>query len=402
MATQDIPSSLPVPAVVRLDKKKRKKSDKDEMEFEDETLQLLYDIQLKLVNLQTQVNNVEEKVDHHIKICKDDVVKGLVEAKEDLQNIKNNISPSNLSTQQAIEAMSDTTNSETFESDKALKFEYIGDWGKLHRERRDRFYKSMCQVKQADIIESWIHSDNVYISRKHRPKEIKGESNERYKLRENYAISGMILEIEEKRINASEHKKKYEEIDSKIASQCDEISDIAIQSKLKELWITEVTKAEKTSIEYWNTKKRPWWMSRVRKDPYSGNPNKTTHENTDNPDTRPRPRVTSESNVPTNEDNTMDYDQGFVETYQGKHRGAPANHSHTRGFRSKSRGQRGGYNRGRSYSRGRGNQRGRSNSRARGGGVFRGNNFRGSNNNNNNNNNSVNFLGQRPNQHPRR
>ena len=76
--------------------------------------------------------------------------------------------------------------------------------------------------------------------------------------------------------------------------------------------------------------------------------------------------------------------------------------SHTRGFRSRSRGQRGGYNQGRSHSRGRGNQRGRSTSRARGGGVFRGNNFKGNNNNNINNNNSVNFLGQRPNQHPRR
>ena len=233
----------------------------------------------------------------------------------------------------------------------------------------------------------------------------------------------MICEIEEKKINSHEHRKKYEEIDHKIMSLCEEISDTNIQNKLKNLWQKEVKRAENNSKEYWVKRKKPWWLNRPKMDPYLGKPTSSTASTTGvaNHTTNPASNTTNAAsntiNAPSNEmeqpntrDEDMDTDQNFTTTYRGRHRGAPTNSTNTRGQRgnfrgrSQSRGRTksfgGNSRRGRSSSRGRGTFRGRSASRSRGNFRGRGNNRGTHNYNNNNNSSSVHFFQGRSNHIP--
>ena len=391
------------PAIMVLGTPRRKRKTDDGAEDEVEAIDLLRDIQIKLIEVGERMSKIEQKFETHISTCSGND-SNFSDIKNQLEEIKEVVrqNPTGPSTQQALENIVSETEAEDFEADKLLKFENVPEWGKLHKERRELYYKSMVQQEQAKIMEGWLEIENGhprYLMRKHRPTPIKGQSDAIYKCREDHAVASMICEIEEKKIYSHEHKKKYEEIDNKIISLCDEITDPNIQNKLKTMWQREVKNAENKGKEYWVKKKKPWWINRPRIDPYLGKPT-----NANPPTTNVSENISNDTpnEEPLNSNEDMETDQNFTTTYRGRHRGAPVNNNTRRGQRGNFRGRslsrgRNSYNggnntRGRSNSRGRGHFRGRSASRSRGRNNRGRGGYRGSHNNNSNNSNNVHFF----------
>ena len=255
--------SDPFPATfpLNLDPKKGRKrskttnsrSDGEEDAEESTEMSILRDIQRKLVNLTTVVNELTTKVDTHISNCPSD---------NSVKTLKDQI-------QSTQEALLNIDNSQ-YEEDKKRKFRCIPKWGELHRKRRDSYFKYFSFTQVADIMENYINAENPYIMRAYRPKYSPGEKAERYKLRENHAISSMMVDVNQKRITAREQYDIYSEVDQEITNLLDRVDDDDDKQFLKDLWAKEIDAAEEKSRSFFNQKKKPWWDSLPTKYPYNG------------------------------------------------------------------------------------------------------------------------------------
>lgn len=261
-ASQPTPSTFPLNLLNGRRKRARTiggedAGDNDEYDESVEEFQtrLLQDIQLKLINLSTTVNEVSNKLDQHISSCEGDT---------SVKQLQADV----LSTQQAILKIGDNT----FEEDNKLKFNSIPQWGTLHRERRDAYYKYYAVTTEADIIQGFITSEPAYIMKEYRPKCSPGEKAARYKLREDHAKSAMMVEVYQKRITAKEKQEIYESVDSEVNDLCNALSSESDRDYLKTLWTKEVTGAEERSRGFFNHKKKKWLLSLPTKFPYEGQP----------------------------------------------------------------------------------------------------------------------------------
>lgn len=379
--SQSFPATFPLNVEKRRKRKDRdgNSSEEDNETPEDLMFSILQDIQTKIVNLTTTVNEVSAKLDNHIDNCggSDPNVKAL----------KDQI----LSTQEALMSIDTKQPDKQYEEDKRRKFQCIPKWGELHKKRRDAYYKHFTVSSIADIMENYLSSDEPYIMRNFRPKHSPGEKPERFKLREKHAISTMHMEISQKRITAREQFEIYTEVDSDISKLCDELENPEDGLYLKELWAKEVSTAEGKSQNYFNYKKKPWWLNLPEKYPYTGQqtgdvepePNGTIVEVTTN--TLPTTNSRNE-NIDTSHEEDFQMDVGEEDdstaetapwvnvTYQKKGR----NSNLTRTVRNHDRDQTAdkitSQNPPRSHkntesipSRGRGGQRGQSTNRSRGG-----------------------------------
>ena len=184
------------PAIMVLGTPRRKRKTDDGAEDEVEAIDLLRDIQIKLIEVGERMSKIEQKLETHISTCSGDD-SNFNDIKNQLEEIKEVVrqNPTGPSTQQALENIVSETEAEDFEADKLLKFENVPEWGKLHKERRELYYKSMVQQEQAKIMEGWLEIENGhprYLMRKHRPTPIKGQSDAIYKCREDHAVASMM------------------------------------------------------------------------------------------------------------------------------------------------------------------------------------------------------------------
>lgn len=382
--------SLPFPATFPLNlEKRRKRSHRDDSDNEDDTetpsellFNILQDIQTKVVNLTTIVNEVSAKLDSHIESCGGD---------SNVKALKDQI----LSTQQALMSIDNSQ----YEEDKRRKFRCIPKWGELHKKRRDAYYKHFTVSSIADIMENFLSNEEPYIMRAYRPKYSPGEKSERYKLREKHAISTMQMDIDQKRITAREQFEIYTDVDTEVSRLCDELENQEDRQHLKELWLKEISAAEEKSQVYFNQKKRPWWINLPEKYPYNGQISNNTDQVQDGTSETSNPPTTTNNQIennapPDEEDLQMDVGENESSTTEGpwinvsyRRRGqnseltrtvqnpnqTPPQNKETTSqnrpnqttHRSSSK-NRGGY-RGRSSSRNRGGYRGQNSNRSRGG-----------------------------------
>ena len=396
---QAFPATFPL----NLDRRKKKKradgsddDDDDEIETPAEQMfNILQDIQMKLVNLTTTVNEVSTKLDNHVANC---------DNSEHVKELKDQI----LSTQQALLNIDSDKNQ--YEEDKRRKFQCIPKWGELHKKRRDAYYKYFSVNSIANIMEQYASSDTPYIMRAYRPKYSPGEKEERYKLREKHAISTMMMDVSQKHITASEQLDIFTKVDEEISTLCDNLGNAEDTAYLKELWAKEVSAAEEKSQTFFNQKKKPWWLNLPTNYPYNGQqtaeqdpePNDARVERANTTSPNSNRETTANSDIPE-EDVSMDISEPennpntnpWVEvTYNNRGRNPtrkvhPNNHaqntttsqnqanrkhnernlSRNQGGHSGQRGNRGGYrgtSRGRNHSYTRGTSRGRNRSYTRG------------------------------------
>ena len=130
--SQPFPATFPLNLLESKKKQKRRRNtsgesnDQDEEDFEETPAELMFtmlrDIQTKLVNLTTTVNEVSNKLDNHIADCKSDV---------NVKKLKDQI----LSTQEALLSIDKSQ----YEEDKKRKFKCIPKWGEKHKARRDAY-----------------------------------------------------------------------------------------------------------------------------------------------------------------------------------------------------------------------------------------------------------------------
>ena len=391
MSTERIPSTFPVGIVEARRQSKRSRTTHDDSdedsEYEEETAQeynshLLQDIVTKLVNLTTIVNELNTKIDTHITSCQGD---------QSARDLHSQV----LSTQQALLKI----NENQYEEDKRKKFRCIPRWGELHRTRRDAYYKHYAVTTEADIMEGYLAAEPPYILKEYRPRYSPGEKPDRYKLRESLAKSAMMVEINQKKITATEQLDKYTEVDKEISDLCDKLENEEDKDYLKQLWSKEVTAAEEKSQTFYNQKKKPWWLNLSTKFPYTGQPKEPNQNGASTEPSNPpnaAPVHDTDQHNEELEDNDLAGEAPFQEVIRNRRRRSPdtditPQHYHnqrgqprgrsnrgngtrrgsgpTRGYgTSRGRGQ--SYNRGtfrgRSQSRGRGTTRGRDTSRGRG------------------------------------
>ena len=424
------PASLPTA------KPRSKKRDRNTVEEEDDSegIKLLRDIQLKLKLFNDKFSTIEKKIDSidgklsdHIIKCGESsnqsdqqhlqTAECLINIKNDVKNMLEKVNtqsgPSNVAeptTQEALEMLVDEQQQDTM----LLKYNYIPQWGSKHRDRRNAYYKYLLNKEEANIMEGWLR--NNYIMKKFRPKFIQGETQECYNLREQYAYSGMRLEIEQKRLFCRNFEEKYKNIDEEISILCEEISDENEKDILKRLWREEVTNAEKNSKELWTKKKRHWWLNRPHADPYE-KPRDPVNINDQNRDQEQAPpyNVVARRNTEENSENN-----GWTEVRNRRNhhfRDHSVNNNMNRGDQNRrgSTHQRRGTSRGRSRTRthqhvpmgndNTNNVENRSSSNHRGRGISRGRFNRGNNYNRgffrgNSRNNFQNFQSTRNAQHP--
>lgn len=407
--------SQPFPASFPLNLENRNKRARDGEDDEVETpaeqmFNILADIQVKLVNLTTTVNEVSLKLDNHIANCGNS---------DHVKELKDQI----LSTQEALLGMG--SDKSQYEENKRRKFRCIPKWGELHKKRRDAYYKFFSVNSIANIMEHYISMDTPYIMRAYRPKHSPGEKEERFKLREKHAISAMMMDVNQKRITAREQYDIYTEIDSDISKLCDELENAEDSQYLKELWTKEVSTAEENSQNFFNRKKKPWWLDLPTKYPYNGQetpvsesvPNNNAEEPTNVIPPNPTRPTTSGNNTQQEDDLRMDVGEPENNTtnpwvkvsynnrgrkttrkvHEHNYKDSPAQNTRAshqvqnHGVRDQSTSRsRGGYrgrsmNRSRGGYRGRGTSRGRTNSSTRGRSRGRGN---------------PNFNSRRPNNQP--
>ena len=376
--------SQPFPATFPLNLDKRKKrhhGEDDEIETPAEQMfNILEDIQMKVVNLTTIVNEVSTKLDNHIANCG---------TSDHVKELKDQI----LSTQEALLSIDKSQ----YEEDKRRKFKCIPKWGELHKKRRDAYYKFFSVNSIANIMEQYISSDSPYIMRAYRPKYSPGEKEERYKLREKHSISAMMMDVNQKRITAREQYEIYTEVDADISKLCDELDNPEDSHYLKELWTKEVSTAEENSQSFFNRKKKTWWLDLSTKYPYNGQetsqsesvPNSNAEETPNvTPPNAHRP-TTSNNNTQDEDDSRMDVNEPESNTnpwvkvshnrgrkptrrvHEHKHKDKPAltasasHHLENRGVRDQSAIRSRGGHRGQSVNRNRGAYRGRGISRGR-------------------------------------
>ena len=261
--SQPFPATFPLNLLESKKKQKRRRNtsgesnDQDEEDFEETPAELMFtmlrDIQTKLVNLSTTVNEVSNKLDNHIANCKTDV--NVKELKEQI-----------LSTQEALLSIDKSQ----YEEDKKRKFKCIPTWGEKHKARRDAYYDYFSVSAIADILENYATLDQPYLMRAYRPKFSPGEKEERFKLREKHSISKMMLEVQQKRITAREQFDIYTQVDEEMATLCENLENPEDKEYLKQLWEKEIEAAEEKSRTYFNQKKRPWWDKLPTKYPYKG------------------------------------------------------------------------------------------------------------------------------------
>ena len=213
----------------------------------------IHSILLQIGVITTSLSQLHEKLDKHIDNCQGVQV---------CQKFHDEM----LTTQQALLKLSDPQ----FKDMDKLKFDTIKHWGTLHRKRKEAYYECYAAGTEAHQMEDFLSYNPPYIMREFRPKHSPGESEERYKVREEHSLSAMMVEIKQKRITVKEQKLKYEQIDKEVTDLLNKVDNKDISDSLKALWSKEVASAEEKSVAFWNKKKSQWWKDLPQKYPYEG------------------------------------------------------------------------------------------------------------------------------------
>ena len=251
----------------------------DENSDKDNLNNLMKLMVMYMKNIDLKVGNLEKKVEEHNQHCT-----GINNLRSELTEIKSQLST----------AAPSVTDQNKYEEDSKLKFSKISDWGQLHRKRRDAFYRGYSEQAISNEIEKWITPDDdnkVYIKREYRDKYIPGESDERYKIRENLAIQKMVANIQLRRIKVDEMEEECKNIDNSVFERLNQLTDDTQRDYLKALWREETSAAEQRSKSFWDDKKMKWWTKRREEDPYLGKPKERSYaeavnssENNDQPE----------------------------------------------------------------------------------------------------------------------
>ena len=151
-----------------------------------------------------------------------------------------------------------------------LKFETIPRWGVLHRKRREAYYDCYAAGVESQNMEEFLSFNPPYIMKEYRPKLSPGESEERYKVREELSVSSMMGEIKQKRITVREKKEICDSIDKEVSDILSNLENKDTSEHLKLLWTKEITTAEGKMVAAWNRKKNQWWKDLPVKFPYEG------------------------------------------------------------------------------------------------------------------------------------
>ena len=152
----------------------------------------------------------------------------------------------------------DKIDNKTMDEAYRLRKANIVQWKRQLNERKIAFYNKVRAEGIIRIYSTFMTGEDIYIPKKFREKDVSGESEEHKQRKKELSLMKMNIEVE----RLKEQVTKYEKILLSTAQKIEQIinknEDKAVQEKLLDIWLKEISREEEKSNAIWQ-KKKEWF-----------------------------------------------------------------------------------------------------------------------------------------------
>ena len=135
-------------------------------------------------------------------------------------------------------------------------------WKHQLNQRKQAFWNSIKTRGIGNLYAQYIDQERVYLPRKFRPQEIRGEPEDQTDERVRLAVESLRAEYRILASKAERHQARYLQIDQDMSDLIHKTANGRVAEKLQNIWIKDCEREEQISLDMWHKKQQ--WFSKQR------------------------------------------------------------------------------------------------------------------------------------------